>query len=58
MKEFAETVKGADNYFVIVTRESLPQLSYSIEEVYALREGKDFGKYRVPKRVYNEMYQI
>ncbi|MCR4746027.1 MAG: hypothetical protein K5894_12475 [Lachnospiraceae bacterium] len=57
-KEFADTVKGSDNYFVIISRESLPQLPYSIDEVYGLREGKDSGKYHSPKRVYNEMYRI
>lgn len=57
-KEFADAVRGADNYFVIVSRESLPQLPYSVNEIYGLREGKDSGRYREPKRVYNEMYRI
>ena len=57
-KEFADTVKGADNYFVIVSRENLPQLPYSIDEIYGLRESKESEKYRIPKRVYNEMYRI
>ena len=57
-KEFADAVKGADNYFVIVSRENLSQLPYSIEEIYGLREGRDSGKYHVAKRVYNEMYRI
>lgn len=57
-KEFADAVRGADNYFVIVSRESLPQLPYSVDEIYGLREGKDSGRYREPKRVYNEMYRI
>ena len=29
-KEFADIVKGADNYFVIISREKLPQLPYSM----------------------------
>jgi len=53
-KEFADAVKGADNYFVIISRESFPQLPYAVEEIYGLRE----GKYREAKRVYNEMYRI
>lgn len=57
-REFSEKVRGDDNYFVIITRESLPQLPYSIDEIYGLREGKASGKYREPKRVYNEMYRI
>ncbi len=57
-KEFADTVKGSDNYYVIVTRENLSQLPYSIDEIYGLREGEPSKKYHVAKRVYNEMYRI
>ena len=57
-KEFARQAKNADNYFVIITRESLPQLPYSVNEIYGLHEGTGSGKYRVPKRIYNEMYRI
>ena len=57
-KEFADKVKGADNYFVLVSRENLPQLPYSIDEIYGLKESKETGKYRELKRVYNEMYRI
>ena len=57
-KKFAETVKGADNYFVIISREKLPQLPYSIDEIYGLREDADSGRYHDPKRVYNGMYRI
>lgn len=57
-KEFADTVKGADNYFVIISREKLSQLPYSIDEIYGLRENDSSGKYHTPRRVYNEMYRI
>ena len=57
-KMFAQTVKGADNYFVIISREKLPQLPYSIDEIYGLREDVDSGRYHNPKRVYNGMYRI
>lgn len=57
-KEFADTVKGADNYFVIVSREKLSQLPYSIDEIYGLRESNSSGRYRSPKRIYNEMYRV
>ena len=53
--EFAETVKGSDNYFVIVTRESLEALPYSIDEIYGIRNS---GKYGSLKQIYNEMYKI
>ena len=57
-EEFAKAAKTADHYFVIVSRERLPQLPYSIEEIYGLREGDEAGKYRNATRIYNEMYQL
>lgn len=33
-QEFAEAVKASDNYFVIVTREDLPNLPYAVDEIY------------------------
>ena len=57
-KEFAEAVEGADHYFVIISREKLSQLPYSIDEIYGLREDVDSGRYHNPKRVYNGMYRI
>ena len=56
--EFASAVKSADHYFVIISRERLPQLPYSIEEIYGLREGDEAGKYRNATQIYNEMYQL
>lgn len=56
-KEFAQMVRGSDNYFVLVTRESLPQLPYSISEIYGMRMNTG-SKYHNAKRVYNELYQL
>lgn len=53
--EFAEAVRQSDNYYVIVTREGLPNLPYSVEEIYGIRES---GKYASLKQVYNEFYHI
>jgi len=53
--EFAESVRQSDNYYVIVTREGLPNLPYSAEEIYGIRES---GKYASLKQVYNEFYHI
>lgn len=55
---FAEKVKGSDNYFVIVTRDSLMNLPYSVDEIYGLRDTTDSQKYRVYHRTYNEMYRL
>ena len=53
--EFARAVRESDNYYVIVTREGLPNLPYSVEEIYGVRESK---KYASLKHVFNEFYHI
>ncbi len=57
-KEFTKTVEGSDNYFVIIIRDPLPQLSYSIDEIYGMRESKDTQKYVKAKHVYNEIFKL
>ena len=57
-QRFAELVRGSDNYFVIVTRDDLPQLPYSVEEIYGLKNVSDSTKYKSFKKVYNEMYNL
>lgn len=52
-EDFAVRVKESDNYFVIVTRDDLPNLPYSVKEIYGIRES---GKYVGLKQVYNEFY--
>jgi hypothetical protein len=54
-QEFALAVRESDNYFVIITREDLPNLPYSVEEIYGIHTS---GKYHDLRRTYNEMYQI
>lgn len=41
--EFAEEVKRSDNYFVIITRESLETLPYSVDEIYGIRNSGKYG---------------
>lgn len=53
--DFAEAVRESDNYYVIVSREGLPNLPYSVTEIYGIRES---GKYGTLKQTYNEMYRI
>lgn len=53
--EFSRSVQESDNYFVIVTREGLENLPYSVEEIYGIRES---GKYATLKQTYNEFYRI
>ena len=53
--DFADAVKHSDDYFVIVTRESLPTLPYSVDEIYGI---KSSGKYGTLRRTYQEFYHI
>ncbi len=53
--EFADTVKNSDNYYVIVSREGLQNLPYSVEEIYGI---KSSGKYSGLKQEYHELYHI
>jgi hypothetical protein len=53
--EFATTIKATDNYYIIVAREGIPSLPYSVEEIYGIRNS---GKYGGLKRTYNEFYHI
>ena len=57
-RDFAEIVNKSDNYFVLICRDGLPMLSYSVEEIYGFRQGRPSQKYLEAKRVYNEMYRI
>ena len=57
-KRFAELIRGSDNYFVIVSRDDLSQLPYSIDEIYGLKDVSDTQKYKAYHRVYNEMYKL
>lgn len=53
--DFARMARESDNYFVIITREDLVNLPYSVEEIYGIHSA---GKYHDMKRVYNEFYHI
>ena len=53
--EFADVISKTDNYYVIITRESLPALPYSVEEIYGIRTS---GKYGSLKQSYHEMFRL
>lgn len=53
--DFAGEIQKTDNYYVIVSRESLPSLPYSVEEIYGIRTS---GKYGTLKQSYHEFYRI
>lgn len=54
-EEFASIVKKSDNYFVLITRENLYNLPYSVDEIYGMRSS---GKYQNTKRIYQQLYRI
>lgn len=54
-EEFASMAKESDNYFVLITRENLYNLPYSVDEIYGLHES---GKYHDTRKVYQQMYHI
>lgn len=41
--EFAEAIQKTDNYYVIVSREGLPNLPYSVQEIYGIRNEGKYG---------------
>ena len=52
---FAAHIQNTDNYYVFVTREAIPSLPYSIEEIYGIRKS---GKYGTLKQTYNEFFHL
>lgn len=52
---FARKIRETDNYYVIITRENLPNLPYSVEEVYGIHNS---GRYSDMRRTYNSFYQL
>lgn len=57
--EFASMAKASDNYYVLVARESLHQLPYSVDEIYGLKNSnRSTTKYPVYSRVYASTYRI
>ena len=53
--EFSAFIRNTDNYYVIVTREGIPTLPYSVDEIYGIRNS---GKYGSLQPAYNEFYHI
>jgi hypothetical protein len=55
-QEFAEEAQHSDNYYVLAFRETLPQLPYSVDEIYTLKnQTKGYGQI---KRLYTSFQNI
>lgn len=58
-REFAHAARHSDNYYVLVAREALPQLPYSVDEIYGLKNtNRATTKYPVYSRTYTSTYRI
>ncbi|MBE6551001.1 MAG: hypothetical protein E7665_02575 [Ruminococcaceae bacterium] len=57
--EFARAVRESDNYYVLITRENLHNLPYSVEEIYEMypyRHSMKLGRvYNGTRRFYSDM---
>nr|MCR5735358.1 translation initiation factor 2 [Lachnospiraceae bacterium] len=54
-KDFAEAIRETSNYYVLITRQPLTCLPYSINEIYGIRTT---GKYHYPDKIYHEFYPL
>ncbi len=54
-ERFAEKIRNSNNYFVLITRENLYTLPYSVEEIYGIHCS---GKYHDTKKAYQQLYRI
>lgn len=57
--EFAHAARHSTNYYVLVARESLPQLPYSVDEIFGLKNtNRSTTKYPVYSRTYASTFRI
>ena len=54
-KDFAKKIRNSNNYYVLITRENLPALPYSVEEIYGIHCS---GRYMDTRQIYNLFYKI
>ena len=54
-QEFAQKIHETGNYYVLVTRENLPNLPYSVEEIYGIHTS---GRYAGLRQTYNSFYRL
>lgn len=57
-EEFARLAQKNANYFVIINRDPLRELSYSVREIYGFKASREAQKYHGAYRVYNEMVPL
>lgn len=53
--DFARKIRHSNNYYVLITRERLSNIPYSVNEIYGL---KNSGKYERVTQTFNETYNL
>lgn len=53
--DFARKIRGTSNYYVLVTRENLDNLPYSVTEIYGIRSSGKYGSLSHCKRLLHGM---
>ncbi len=54
-QDFAKAIRNSSNYYVIVTRERLENIPYSVDEIYGIRISGKYGEF---KSSYHEFYRL
>ena len=54
--KFSKAIQATDNYYVIVSREGLPNLPYSVEEIYGIHNSGKYGQLRQYFQVFYHIY--
>ena len=54
-EEFASAARESGNYFVLITRDNLYNLPYSVEEIYGLHSS---GKYQNTRKTFQQTYRL
>ncbi len=55
-KEFASFIKNTDNYYVIVTRNNLFNLPYSVDAIFEIKRSGKYGKLQRTYNSFKRMY--
>lgn len=53
--DFAKKIQDTSNYYVIITRERLENIPYSVEEIYGIRNSCKYGSLQ---KTYHEMFHL
>lgn len=56
-QDFAAAAKDSSNYYVIATRYALPNLPYSVTEIYGIKN-RAGNRYQGTKRIYSTFYPL